>query len=123
MTCFYSDRRLAAGGRGVFEITRGRRVFRSFGRDDYVIESEGENHLARDAILLGVARFSPIAVGSQAFIDVAAVQVDQMIASLDNLLRDEIGSAFCLRAVPATGIEAIHVFAIDGIEVSDLLLE
>src|SRR6202171_1888481 len=81
------DGRLATRRGGVLEIARGGRIFGTIRRDDDRVDAESQQHLAGDSILLRVAADSPIAVGAQAFVEVAAVQIDQVVGPLDDFLR------------------------------------
>jgi hypothetical protein len=96
---FSGERRLAAGGGGVLQIPRGFRILRPVGRHDDVIEAEGEHHRARELVLFLIAGHCPVAVGPQVLVEVAAVQIDQVIARLDDFLRDDKRRAIGLRAV------------------------
>ena len=87
------------------------------------VEAEGEDHLFGNTILLVVARWTPVGVGAEAFIEVAAVVVDEVVATVDDLFGDEEGGALGLRAVGFARIESVHAFAVDGIDVRDFLLE
>jgi hypothetical protein len=64
-----------------------------------VVEAEGENHFLGDAILLFPSRRAPVSVGAEAFVEVAAVVVDEEVAAVDDLFGDEEGGALGLRAV------------------------
>ena len=88
MSGLSSNRRLASRGGGVFEIAGGLRIFWPIRRDDDVIETECQNHLAGNLVLLFVARLRPVTIRPQALVQIAAVQIDQMIALFDHLFSD-----------------------------------
>src|SRR6266850_1248852 len=56
-------------------------------------------------------------------IEVAAMVVDEIVATVDDLFGDEEGGALGLRAVGFAGVEAVHAFVVDGIDVGDFLFE
>ena len=117
------DRRLAArGGRGV-EIAGCARIRRAIRRDDDRAQPEREDHLTRGRVLPGVPGLQPVAVGAQIFVEVPAVEVDQVVAALDDLLRHRVERPLRLRPIRLAGVEAVHALAVDGIDVGDLLLE
>ena len=117
------DRRLAARGRGVLEIARVLRVGRPAGRDDDVVEAEREHHAERCGVLGGAAGLLPVRVRPQVLVDVAAVEVDEVIAPLDDLRGDGVRGPLGLRAIRTPGIHAIHVLAVHRVEVRHDLRE
>ena len=117
------ERRLTARGRGVLQVTRLARILRTIGGDDDVIQAEGEHHAARKVVLLLTAGHRPVAVRPQVFIEVAAVQVDQVIAFLYNLFRDHVRRALGLRPAHGARIEPIHALVVDGIDMRHEALE
>src|SRR2546429_6922379 len=90
-------------------------LFRS--PDNDVVEAEGENHFLGDAVLLRVPRWPPIRVRPQTLVEIAAVVVDEVVTTVDDLLGDEIRRALSLRAVGFARLKAVHAFVIDGIDV------
>src|SRR5207249_6879019 len=54
---------------------------------------------------------------------VATVVVDEVVAAVDDFPGDEEGGALGLRAVGFAGVETVHAFVVDGIDVRDFLLE
>src|SRR5216684_21359 len=120
---FDDDGRFAADGGGVVEIASGGGVGGALAPDDDVVEAEGENHFFGDAILLFPSRRAPVGVRAEAFVEVAAVVVDQVVAAVDDLLGDEEGGALGLRAVGFAGVEAVHAFVVGRIDVGNFLLE
>src|SRR5205807_7277812 len=97
------ERRLAARRRRVLEVSRLRWILRPVGRDDDVIEPEGEHHRLRGVVLLLVAGDGPVAVWPEALVEIAAVEINQVIAFLDDLLRDHERRALGLRAAHRAG--------------------
>src|SRR6266850_1602895 len=120
---FDDDGGFAADGGGVIEIAGCGRVGGAFAPDDDVIETEGEDHFFGDAILLFPSRRAPVSVGAEAFVEAAAVVVDEEVAAVDDLLGDEEGGALGLRAVGLAGVEAVHAFVVGGMDVGNFLLE
>ncbi len=120
---FGGNRRLAPGGRGVFQETRRRRVFRPVARDDDVIEPERQRHSFRKVVLLLVAGHGPVAVRPQVLVQVAAVQIDQVIALFDDLAGDRQRGALRLGAGGRTGVKAVHALVVDRIDVRREALE
>jgi hypothetical protein len=94
-----------------------------FAPDDDVVEAKGEDHFFGNAVLLGFAGGSPVGVWAEALVQVAAVVVDQVVAAINHLSRDQERSPLGLRAVGLAGVEAIHAFAVDRIDVRNLLKE
>ncbi len=123
MTGFDHDGGFAADGGGVIEIASGGGVGGALAPDNDVIEAEGEDHFLGDAILLFPSRRAPVGVGAEAFVQVAAVVVDEVVAAVDDLFGDEERGALGLRAVGFAGVEAVHAFVVGGIDVGDFLLE
>src|SRR2546427_419959 len=120
---FDDDGGFAADGGSVIEIASGGGVGGALAPDDDVVEAEGENHFLGDAILLFPSRGAPVGVGAEAFVEVAAVVVDKVVAAVDDLFGDQEGGALGLRAVGFAGVEAVHAFVVGGIDVGDFLLE
>src|SRR5262245_66250429 len=116
------DRRLAARGGRIFKIARRLRVLRTIGRNNDVVEAERENHFTRDAILFLVTGFCPIAIGPEALVEIASMQVNQMVALLNDLLRDQERRAVGLRAVHTAWVHSIHALAVYRIKVWSFLL-
>ena len=72
---------------------------------------------------MSLASGSPVSVGTEALVEVSAVEVDQVVAALDDLVRDDKKGPFRLGPICLAGIEAVHALAIDRIEVRHFLLE
>src|SRR4029079_4973733 len=98
MSCLSRDRRFATRSRSVFKIARSLRILRPFRRDNDMVQTKGDQHLARNLILLLISGFGPITVRPQTFVQVAAVKVDQVIALLNNLFGNQVRSALSLSA-------------------------
>ena len=49
--------------------------------------------------------------------------VNQIVAAVDNLIRDKEGGALRLCAFDSARVEAVHAFVVDGIDMGHLLLE
>ena len=80
--------------------------------------------IARDTlVLLLVAGHRPVAVRPQVFVEVAAVQIDQVIAALDDLLRHDVRRAIGLRALRIARIEPVHVLVVRRVDVRHDALE
>ena len=120
---FGDGRGLSASERGVAEVARSGGIARKISLNNDVIESEGEREIARDAINLFISGDGVVAVGAKVFVKIAAVQIDQVIGFVDDLLRHQERDAIGLRAVHFAGIKAIHTFIVDGIYVRNFLLE
>jgi hypothetical protein len=58
-----------------------------------------------------------------AFVEVAAMEVDKVIAAVDNFLGDEEGGTLGLRAIFLARIKAVHAFLVDRVDVRNFLLE
>src|SRR5439155_11544426 len=99
MSGLSSNRRLASRGGGVLEVARSLRILWPIRRDDDVIETECQHHLARNLVLLFVAGLRPVTVRPQALVQIAAVQIDQMIALFHDLFGDQKRSAIGLRPI------------------------
>src|SRR6266478_5531275 len=123
VTSFDGYGRLAAHSGRIIQILRGVQILGTIVGDDDVVETESKRHLLRESILLGVSSDQPISVWAKALVEVAAVEVDKVIAAINDLLGDEIRGALGLRAVFFPGIKAIHAFVVDGIDVRNLLFE
>ena len=93
------------------------------GLDDDVIETEGEGHGFRVGIELRFAGFGPVGVAAQVFVEIAAMQIDDVIGFVDHLRGHGGGNAFGLRSIGLAGVHAVQAFAIDGVDVRDLLRE
>src|SRR5882672_3484151 len=120
---FDNDGGLAADGGGVIEIAGGGGVRGALAPDNDVIKAEGEDHILGGAVLRFPAGGSPVGVGAEALVEVAAMVVNEVIAAVDDFLGDEERSALGLRAVGFAGIEAVHALVVDGIDVGNFLLE
>ena len=120
---FSGERRLAARRRGVLEEARRVRVLRPIARDDDVVETEGEHHAARDLVLPLIAGHRPVPVRPEALVQIAAVEIDQVIALLDDLLGDRERRAIGLRPAGIPRIEPVHALVVDGVDVRRDLLE
>src|SRR6266851_1860643 len=120
---FDNDGRLAANGSGVIEIAGGGGIGGALAPDDDVIEAEGEDHFLGGAVLRFPAGGPPVSVGAEALVEVAAVVVDEVVAAVDDFPGDEVGGTLGLRAVGFAGVETVHAFVVDGIDVRDFLLE
>ncbi len=51
------------------------------------------------------------------------MEIDQIVGFIDHFPGDQERSALGLRAVLFSGVEAVHAFVIDGIDVRDFLFE
>src|SRR6266481_7500033 len=120
---FDDDGKLAANGGGVIEEASGGGDGGALAPDDDVIETKSQDHFLGGAILGFTAGGAPVGVGTVAFVEVAAVVVDEIVAAVDNFFGDEVGGALGLRAVSFAGIKTVHAFVVDGIDVRDFLLE
>src|SRR5467141_495865 len=120
---FDDDGRFAADGGGVIEVAGGGGVRGALAPDNDVIKAEGEDHILGGAILRFPAGGSPVGVGGEALVEVAAMVVDEVIAAVDDFPGDEERSSLGLRAVGFAGIEAVHALVVDGIDVGNFLLE
>jgi hypothetical protein len=88
-----------------------------------VIEAEGEHHTPRHLVLFLVASHSPVAVWPQVLVQIAPVQVDEVIALLDDFFRHGERGAFCLSPGCGTRIKAIHALVVDRVDVWRQALE
>src|SRR5216684_2820822 len=120
---FDDDRGFAADRGGVIEVAGGGGVGGALAPDDDVVEAEGKDHFLGGAVLGFAAGGAPVGVGAEAFVEVAAVVVDEVVAAVDDFLADEVRGALGLRAVEFAGVEAVHAFVVDGIDVGEFLLE
>src|SRR6201982_529063 len=66
---------------------------------------------------------SPIRVRAEALVEIAAVVVEKIIASIDDLFGDKQGRTFSLRPIGLARVEAVHALVIDGVNMGDLLFE
>ena len=110
-------------GGGVVQVASGVGVGGAFAPDDDVVQAESEDHFFRNAILLGLTCRAPIGVGAKAFVEVAAVVVDQVVAAVYDFFGDQERGALGLGAVYLSGVEAVHAFVVDRIYVGDFLKE
>ena len=120
---FYSDCRFASSTGRAVEVARCTRIFGAIGYDDDVIEPEGQHHSARGRVEPFVSRFRPVGVRTQALVEVAAVQIDQVVAFLDNFFCDQPGGPFGLCTVCIARIKTIHALPICGIHMRYFLFE
>jgi len=88
-----------------------------------VVESKGEDHRFGYAVLGLLATRSPIRVRAEALVEIAAVVVDKIITSIDDLFGDKKGRTFSLRPIGFPRVEAVHALVIDGVNMGDLLFE
>src|ERR1700674_494942 len=123
MAGFDDDGGFATDGGSVIEVASGGGIGGALAPDNDVIKAEREDHFLGDAILLFPSRRSPVGVGAEAFVEVAAVIVDEEVTAVDDLFGDEEGGALGLRAVGFAGVEAVHAFVVDRIDVWDFLLK
>jgi hypothetical protein len=65
----------------------------------------------------------PVGVRAQALVEIAAVVVDKIITSIDNLFGDKKGCTFSLCPIRFPRVEAVHALVIDGVDMRDLLFE
>jgi len=65
----------------------------------------------------------PVRVRAEALVEIAAVVIDKIITSVDDLFGDKEGRTFSLGPIGLPGVEAIHALVIDGVNVRDLLFE
>ena len=65
----------------------------------------------------------PVRVRAEALVEIAAVVVDKIITSIDDLFGDKRGRTFSLRPVGFPRVEAVHAFVIDRVNMGDLLFE
>jgi hypothetical protein len=117
------DRRLPARRRRAVEVAGRRGIGRPVRGDDDVVEAEREDHAARDVVELRVSGLRPVGVRAQVLVEVAAVQVDEVVAALHDLPRHREQRALGLRSVGAPRVETVHALAVHRIDVRDLLLE
>ncbi len=120
---FDDDGRFSMDRGGVVEVAGGHEVGGAFAPDDDVIETEGEDHFLGGAVLGFAAGGPPVGVGAEAFVEVATVVVDEVVAAVDDFPGDEERGALGLRAIGFAGVETVHAFVVDGIDVRDFLLE
>src|SRR5476649_2779247 len=121
-TGFGGERRLAARRRRVLEKARRLRILRPVGDDD-VVEAEREHHRLREVVLLLIAGHRPVAVRPQVLVEIAAVEIDQVVALLDDFSGDHERRAIALRAVRVAGIAAVHALVVRRVHVRRELLE
>ena len=88
-----------------------------------MVESKGEDHLFGDLVLRLLASGCPVRVRAEALVEIAAVVVDKIITSIDDLFGDEKGRTFGLRPIGFTRVEPVHALVIDGVNMGDLLFE
>ena len=88
-----------------------------------MVESKGEDHLSGDTVLDLLAGRCPVRVRTEALVEIAAVVVDKIITSINDLLGDKKGCTFSLRPIGFPRVEAVHALVIDGIHMGDLLFE
>src|SRR5258708_5992717 len=120
---FYNNRRLSTERSRVVKIPAGPKIGWAVVPNNDVIKAERENHLLRDLVLRVFARGSPVSVGPEALVEVAAVIVDQVVRAIHDLFGDEEGSAVRLRSIGFAWVEAVHALVIYRIDVRDLLFE
>ena len=88
-----------------------------------MIEAEGEDHAAGERVLIGAAGLVPVGIWPQALVEVAAVEIDDVIGLLDDLRRDQVRRAIGLRAVHLPRVHPVHVLAVGRIEMRHNFLE
>jgi hypothetical protein len=88
-----------------------------------VIESKGEDHLFGYTVLGLLASWCPVRVRAEVLVEIAAMVVDKIITSIDDLFGDNEGRTFSLRPIGFPRVEAVHALAVDGVNVGDLLFE
>src|SRR5258708_34654523 len=119
---FDNDGGLAADGGGVIEIAGGGGVRGALAPDNDVIKAEGEDHILGGAILRFPAGGSPVGVGAEALVEVAAMVVDEGIAAVDDFPGDEERSPLGMRAVGFAGLQSVQDLVVYGVEVCKLLI-
>src|SRR5262249_34390495 len=120
---FDNDGRFAARSGSIVEVASGVQVGGTVAPYDDVVEPKGEHHFLGCPVLGFFASRSPIRVRTEALVEVAAVIVDQVVTSVDNLLGDQKRRTVGLCPIFLPRIEAIHALVIDRINVWDLLFE
>src|SRR5258708_29516590 len=120
---FNGDSGLAAHDGGVIEIPGGGEILRTIVGDDDVVEAEDEGHLFGNSVLLGAAAEHPIGIRATAFVKVAAVEVDEVVTAVNDFFGYEVGGALGLRAIGFAGVETVHTFLVDRVDVGNFLLE
>ena len=88
-----------------------------------MVESKGEDHLFGYTVLGLLASRCPVGVRAQALVEIAAVVVDKIITSIDDLFSDKKGRTLSLRPISFPRVEAVHALVIDGVHMGDLLFE
>jgi len=88
-----------------------------------VVESKGEDHLFGYTVLGLLASRCPVRVRAEALVEIAAVVVDKIITSIDNLFGDNKGRTFSLRPIVFPRVKAVHALVIDGVNMRDFLFE
>src|SRR6266851_9335712 len=104
MAGFDDDGGLAADGGGVIEVASCGGIAGAFAPDDDVVEAKGQDHFLGGAVLGFTAGGAPVGVGAEAFVEVATVVVDEIVAAVDDFRGDEVGGAFGLCAVGFAGV-------------------
>ena len=117
------DGRFAASSRGVVEIASGGQIGGTIAPYDDVVESKGEDHLFGYVVLGLLSSGCPVRVRAEALVEIAALVVDKIITSIDDLFRDKEGRTFSLRPIGFPRVEAVHALVIDGVNMRDLLFE
>jgi hypothetical protein len=62
----------------------------------------------------------PVRVRAEALVEIAAVVVDKIITSIDDLFGDKKGCTFSLRPIGFPRVEAVHALAIDRVDPSQI---
>ena len=88
-----------------------------------MVESKGEDHLFGYTVLGLLASRCPVRVRAEALVEIAAVVVDKIITSINDLLGDKKGCTFSLRPIGFPRVEAVHALVIDGVDVGNFLFE
>ena len=107
----------------VLSIASGAEVGGTVAPYNDVVESKGEDHLFGYAVLALLASRGPIRVRPEALVEIAAVVVDKIITSIDDLFGDKKGRTFSLRPIGFPGVKAVHALVIDRVDMGDFLFE
>src|SRR5712692_95299 len=117
----HGNGRFAARARGTVEITGGVGIRRAVGHDNNVVQPKGQHHVMSNGVLFLIPGLGPVAVGPQVLVQVSAVVINQVVAALHDLLRNQPRCALGLCAVLFAGIKAVHALPVHRVHVRDLL--
>jgi hypothetical protein len=81
------------------------------------------NSHRRDGILLRVTGRRPVGIRPQAFIEIAAVQVNQVVGLFHDLLPHRPRRALGLHSVGIARIETVHALAVHRVHMRHLLFK